>query len=58
LSVHKVRVNLFASMENGFLFTKYPGSDPELALTIKGFGKEAAAYPSTRRTLFGLSIGF
>ena len=58
LPVHKVRVNLFASMENWFLFTKYPGSDPELALSIKGFGKEAAAYPSTRRTLFGLSISF
>lgn len=58
LPVHKVRVNLFASMENGFLFTKYPGSDPELALTIKGFGKEAAAYPSTRRTILGLSLSF
>lgn len=58
LPVHKVRVNLFASMENAFLFTKYPGSDPELALTIKGFGKEAAAYPSTRRTIFGVSVDF
>ena len=52
------RLNLFASLENGFLLTKYPGSDPELALAWNGLGVETAAYPSTRRTVFGLRIGF
>ena len=53
-----VRLNLFASLENGFLLTKYPGSDPELAMAWNGLGVETAAYPSTRRTVFGLRIGF
>lgn len=55
---NKVRLNLFASLENWFLFTRYGGSDPELALAWDGLGVETARYPSTRRTLFGLAIGF
>ena len=71
-----VRMNLFASLENWFLFTKYPGTDPEQALawnvmelntgnvtytprlTGSFLGVERAHYPSTRRTIFGLSISF
>ena len=69
-------MNLFASLENWFLFTKYPGTDPELALAwnvreldttpytytprITGsyIGLESANLPSTRRTMFGLSVSF
>lgn len=58
LPVQKARLNFFASLENWFLFTKYPGSDPELALTLKSFEKETAYYPSTRRTIFGVSVDF
>ena len=58
LPLLNARLNLFASLENWFLFTKYPGTDPELALAWKGLGKETATYPSTRRTIFGLSISF
>ena len=32
LPLRNVRLNLFASLENWFLFTKYPGTDPELPL--------------------------
>ncbi|MBQ6763029.1 MAG: TonB-dependent receptor plug domain-containing protein [Bacteroidales bacterium] len=53
-----VRLDLFASMENAFLFTRYPGTDPELALAWQGFGYESATYPSTRRVLFGVKVGF
>lgn len=56
--VRGVRVDLFASMENAFLFTRYPGTDPELALAWDGLGYESATYPSTRRVLFGVKIGF
>lgn len=52
-----MRLNLFASLENWFLFTRYGGSDPELALAWDGLGVETAGYPSTNRTLFGLAIG-
>jgi TonB-dependent SusC/RagA subfamily outer membrane receptor len=58
LPVRKVRLNFFASMENWLLFTKYPGSDPELALSWDNIGIESAEYPSTRRTLFGVSVDF
>ena len=73
LPLKNVRMNLFASLENWFLFTKYPGSDPELALawnvlelntdytprpTRSFIGIERANHPSTRRTIFGLSINF
>ncbi len=76
LPLKSVRLNLFASLENWFLFTKYPGTDPEQALawnvmelntgnvtytprlTGSYIGVETANYPSTRRTIFGLSISF
>ena len=76
LPLQKVRLNLFASLENWFLFTKYSGTDPELALawnfqetdtgtatytprlTASNIGVDMATYPSTRRTIFGLSISF
>lgn len=76
LPLKNVRMNLFASLENWFLFTKYPGTDPEQALawnvmelntgdvtytprfTGSYIGVETANYPSTRRTIFGLSISF
>ena len=76
LPLKSVRLNLFASLENWFLFTKYPGTDPELALawnykelytgdvtytprlTGSFIGVETANIPSTRRTIFGVSINF
>ncbi len=76
LPLKNVRLNLFASLENWFLFTKYPGTDPEQALawnvrelntgsytytprlTGSTIGLEMANYPSTRRTVFGLSVNF
>ena len=58
LHIRGIRLNLFASLENWFLFTEYPGTDPELALAWQGFGYESATYPSTKRTLFGLKVGF
>ena len=76
LPLKNIRLNLFASLENWFLFTKYPGTDPEQALawnvqelntgayiytprlTGSYIGIETANYPSTRRTMFGLSFNF
>ncbi len=76
LPLKNVRMNIFASLENWFLFTKYPGTDPEQALAwnvqelntgnvtytprLMGsyIGVETANYPSTRRTILGLSISF
>ena len=76
LPLKNVRLNIFASLENWFLFTKYPGTDPEQALawnvrelytngvtytprlTGSFIGVETANHPSTRRTVFGVSVNF
>lgn len=51
-------INLFLSMENYFLFSSYPGSDPELLLYWDTAGIEEADYPSTKRIVTGLKISF
>lgn len=58
LPLRKVNLNFYASLENWFLFTDHPGSDPEMALAWDGIGVETAYHPSTRRTIFGLSLSF
>ncbi len=58
LPLKKVNLNFYASLENWFLFTDHPGSDPEMALAWDGIGVETAYHPSTRRTIFGLSLSF
>ena len=51
-------LRFYASLDNWFLFTHYPGSDPEMALHSKGFGLETGSFPTSKRVLFGLSVGF
>lgn len=58
LPLKKVNLNFYASLENWFLFTDHPGSDPEMALAWDGIGVETAYHPSTRRTILGLSLSF
>ena len=58
LPVRRIRgsVDVFASLENFFLFTSYPGSDPEYTLTRGDAGMDLGTYPSTRRIVFGLKF--
>ncbi len=58
LPVRRIRgsVDVFASLENFFLFTSYPGSDPEYTLTWDDTGMDLGTYPSTRRIVFGLKF--
>lgn len=49
-------VRLSAALENFFLFTKYPGSDPEYNLSWENPGFDRGIYPSTRRIVFGVNI--
>ena len=51
-------VRLSAALENFFLFTKYPGSDPEYNLSWENPGYDLGTYPSTRRIVFGVNIDF
>ena len=55
---YKGFVNLFVSLENYFLFTSYPGSDPEYLLNWENAGNDSYAYPSTKRIVTGLKLSF
>lgn len=55
--IEKLRV--YASLDNWFLFTKYPGMDPEASATAtSGMGVDYGNYPTTRKAVFGLTITF
>ena len=57
ISVEKLR--LYASLDNFFLFTKYPGLDPEISTdAITGIGLDFGAYPTTKKMLFGVTVTF
>ena len=54
----KVSAALYASLENWFLFTDYPGTDPEMSLSWGSLGIETARFPTTKRLIFGINVGF
>ena len=57
VSVHKLR--FYASLDNYFLFTSYPGLDPEISTdAVSGIGLDFGAYPTTKKMVFGASITF
>lgn len=51
-------ITLFLSLENYFLFTSYPGSDPEYLLEWNTMGEDRGLFPSTKRIVTGLKISF
>ena len=53
------KVRFYASLDNFFLFTKYPGLDPEISTdAVNGIGLDFGAYPTTKKMLFGVNITF
>ena len=53
------KLRLYASLDNFFLFTKYPGLDPEISTdAITGIGLDFGAYPTTKKMLFGVTVTF
>ncbi|MCQ2157885.1 MAG: TonB-dependent receptor [Bacteroidales bacterium] len=57
IALEKLRV--YASLDNFFLFTSYPGMDPEASSDIiNGIGLDYGCYPTTRKVVFGASITF
>ena len=59
----KVRISnlrVYASMDDWFVFTKYPGFDPETATTgsTSGKGLDKGNYPNAKKLLFGVNISF
>ncbi len=56
-AIEKLRV--FASLDNYFLFTSYPGLDPEISTNaVNAIGLDLGAYPTSKKMVFGVSVTF
>ena len=53
-------LRVYASMDDWFTFTKYPGFDPEAATTgsSTGRGLDKGTYPNAKKLMFGVNISF
>ena len=53
-------LRLYASMDDWFVITKYPGFDPETASTSSssGMGLDKGSYPNARKLMFGINVSF
>ena len=59
----KVFINdlrIFASMDDWFVITKYPGFDPETASSgsSTSMGLDKGSYPNAKKLLFGINVSF
>jgi TonB-linked SusC/RagA family outer membrane protein len=53
------QLRVYASMDDWFIFTPYPGLDPEVAANAtSGMGVDYGNYPNTRKLVFGINITF
>ncbi len=52
-------LRLYTSLDNFFLFTKYPGLDPETSSSSTiGLGVDIGSYPSPKNAVFGINVSF
>ncbi len=52
-------LRLYASLDDFFVFTKYPGFDPEVAANAtSGMGIDKGAYPSSKKVVLGFNVEF
>ena len=61
--MEKIKISnlrIYASMDDWFVITKYPGFDPETASTgsSTGLGLDKGSYPNAKRLLLGVNITF
>ncbi len=52
---------IYASVQNAFIWTKYPGQNPEAGISgLNGFGqgRDFTAYPISRIMTLGVNVGF
>lgn len=53
------QLRVYASLDNFFLFTSYPGLDPEVSNNVvDGLGIDLGVYPTTKKVVFGVSVSF
>ena len=53
-------LRIYTSLDDYFLFTKYPGFDPEVASTgsYNGAGMDKGSFPNAKRLIFGINVSF
>ena len=56
--IHLQALRAYVSLDDFFVFTKYPGYDPEIVGTGNGLGIDQGTYPSTKKVVFGLNVTF
>lgn len=56
ISLSSLRV--YVSLDDWFVFTKYPGFDPEVSVSSSGLGIDYGQYPTVKKTVFGVNISF
>ena len=56
ISVNNLRV--YVSLDDWFVFTQYPGFDPEVSVSSSGVGIDYGQYPTIKKTVFGINISF
>ncbi|MCF0174851.1 MAG: SusC/RagA family TonB-linked outer membrane protein [Bacteroidales bacterium] len=60
-ALNKIFINslrIYASLEDFFTFTKYPGFDPEVTGVGSGLGVDKGTYPNSRKVVFGVNVTF
>jgi TonB-linked SusC/RagA family outer membrane protein len=56
--VKLTHTRLYCSLDDFFVFTKYPGFDPETNGTGSSLGLDKGFYPSSRKVVFGINLTF
>ena len=57
VAIEKLRV--FASLDNYFLLTSYPGLDPDISTNaVNAIGLDLGSYPTSKKMVFGVSVTF
>lgn len=53
-------LRVYASLENFFCFSSYPGLDPETASTgsASSLGIDMGSYPTAKQLVFGINLSF
>ena len=52
-------LRVYASLDDFFCFTKYPGFDPEVATNAtSGMGIDKGSYPTSKKVVLGFNISF
>ena len=51
-------LRIYASLDDWFTFTKYPGFDPEIIGQGAGMGVDKGNYPTSKKVVFGVNVTF